>query len=302
MVEEMKEARRQAPQAIIMSVYLGAVTGFCFLVAICFCIGDIEATASSSTGVPLIQIFYDSTGSIGGACALTSLITVIVIVCANSLMAEGSRAVFAFARDRGLPFSSVFSRVESKSKVPVYAILLTTVVQIAFNSIYFGTLTGFETVITVATEGFCESDMSDMEQARLLILTDLSYAMPLLARLLSRITDPKNPAHKAGLSGPYNLGKWGLPLNLLGLVFLLFNSIIFNFPTINPVDSEDMNYTSAAVGVVMLISFITWMTTGRKHFTGPEAGNIGGAVQHVEGVEAAISGEHGHKEKKEHGL
>lgn len=155
MVEEMKDARREAPRAIVLSVYIGAVTGFVFLVAVCFCIGDIEATASSTTGVPLIQIFYDSTGSVRGTQALTSLITIIVVVCANSLMAEGSRSVFAFARDRGLPFSDVFSKVESKKQVPIYAILLTAIVQIAFNSIYFGTVTGFTTVITVATEGFC---------------------------------------------------------------------------------------------------------------------------------------------------
>lgn len=30
-----------------------------------------------------------------------------------------------------------------------------------------------------------------------------------------------------------------------------------------------MNYTSAALGVIALISLLTWITTGRKAFTGP---------------------------------
>lgn len=30
-----------------------------------------------------------------------------------------------------------------------------------------------------------------------------------------------------------------------------------------------MNYTSAAIGVIGMISLVTWLTTGRKHFTGP---------------------------------
>lgn len=30
-----------------------------------------------------------------------------------------------------------------------------------------------------------------------------------------------------------------------------------------------MNYTSAALGVIGVISLITWITTGRKKFTGP---------------------------------
>lgn len=35
-----------------------------------------------------------------------------------------------------------------------------------------------------------------------------------------------------------------------------------------------MNYTSAAIGVVALISLVTWFTTGQKHFTGPGGMNV----------------------------
>jgi choline transport protein len=157
MTEEIKNARKQAPRAIVMSVYIGAVTGFIFLISLCFCIGDLETTASTPTGVPAIEIFFNSTQSVAGASTLASFISVIVLVCANSLMAEGSRAVYAFARDHGLPFSTTFSKVWPKTAVPVYAVILTVVVQIAFNSIYFGTLTGFNTVISIATQGFCKS-------------------------------------------------------------------------------------------------------------------------------------------------
>ena len=253
MTEEMKNASREAPKAIIMSVYIGAITGFIFLISVCFCIGDISSTASSTTGVPLIQIFYDSTGSVVGACFLSSLIVVIVLVCANALLAEGSRSLFAFARDNGLPFSSLFAKVESKRQVPVYAILLACAVQMALNSIYFGTLTGFNTVISIATEGFY-----------------LSYAMPLLARILAWFTgDTKN------LPGPYNLGRYGVVMNGIGLIFLVFTSITFNFPTLAPVDSDNMNYTSAAIGIIGLISIVTWLISGRKAFTGPQtAGTV----------------------------
>lgn len=155
MQEELVNARKQAPRAIIMSVYIGAVTGFVFLISLSFCMGDLESTAGTSTGVPVIEIFYHSTGSIAGASALASLISVIALVCANSLMAEGSRAVYAFARDHGLPFSRTFSKVSPTRQVPVYALLLTCVVQMAFDSIYFGTTTGFNTIISIATQGFC---------------------------------------------------------------------------------------------------------------------------------------------------
>lgn len=70
------------------------------LIALCFCIGDIEATASTSTGVPVIEIILNSTQSVPGATCLCALITVIVSGASNSLTAEGGRAVYAFARDR----------------------------------------------------------------------------------------------------------------------------------------------------------------------------------------------------------
>lgn len=156
MTEEMKSASKEAPKAIVLAVVLGAVTGFAFLLTLCFCIGDIEETARSSTGVPVIQIIYDSTDNKAATCILISMIAVIVIVAGNNLLAEGSRAVYAFARDNGLPFSKVLSKVESRNQVPVNAVLLTLAVQLALDAIEFGTTTGFETVISIATEGFCE--------------------------------------------------------------------------------------------------------------------------------------------------
>lgn len=157
MTEEMTHASRDAPRAIVLSVGIGAVTGFVFLLTLCFCIGDISTTADSSTGVPVIQIFYDSTNSKVGTCFMASMITVIMFVSTISLVADGSRSLFAFARDHGLPFSGVLSRVDQKKHVPIYAIIVTVIIQMAFNSIYFGTVTGFNTVASIATTGFCKS-------------------------------------------------------------------------------------------------------------------------------------------------
>jgi len=155
MTEEMTHASRDAPKAIILSVIMGTVTGFVFLLTLCFCMGDIETTANSTTRVPVIQIFYDSTYSKVGTCVLASMIVVIIMATSISLVAEGSRSVYAFARDYGLPFARLLSRVEPKKRIPLYAIILTVVVQLFLNAIYFGTETGFETVISIATTGFC---------------------------------------------------------------------------------------------------------------------------------------------------
>ena len=105
--------------------------------------------------MPLIAIFQNATGSVGGALALTILITIIALVSLAFLMAQSSRVVFSFARDRGLPFSGIISRVHPTLHVPVYAILTVLIINMALMSIYFGTITGFNTVLAISTEAFC---------------------------------------------------------------------------------------------------------------------------------------------------
>jgi choline transport protein len=63
----------------MLSVYVGAITGFNFLIAVCFCIGEINVVTYSTTGVPLIQIYFDSTGSLVASCILATLIVIIDI-------------------------------------------------------------------------------------------------------------------------------------------------------------------------------------------------------------------------------
>ena len=59
-----------------------------------------------------------------------------------------------------------------------------------------------------------------------------------------------------------------------GLLYLVFAIITFNFPSVYPVEPDNMNYTSAAVGVSVVIAALTWFTTGRRQYTGPERGGI----------------------------
>jgi len=46
-------------------------------------------------------------------------------------------------------------------------------------------------------------------------------------------------------------------VNFVGLTYLLFECITFNFPSVYPINSENMNYTSEAVGAFKLIAAIT---------------------------------------------
>jgi choline transport protein len=103
----------------------------------------------------------------------------------------------------------------------------------------------------------------------MLMYPDLSYLMPLGSRILAHYS-----GKKTRLEGPYSLGRWGIVLNVIGFLYLAFVCVVSNLPSLNPVTSENMNYTSAATGLVMLVSLVFWILRGRKKFTGPDDGNL----------------------------
>jgi choline transport protein len=111
MAEEVRDASRTVPRVMISAVVLNGIMGFVTVITFCFCITDLEAALSSSTGYPFIEVFYASTGSKAGTTVMVLILVLLIICCDISMVATASRQAFAFARDDGLPFSHVWSRV-----------------------------------------------------------------------------------------------------------------------------------------------------------------------------------------------
>lgn len=113
-------------------------------------------------------------------------------------------------------------------------------------------------------------------------LLDVSYGLVLFSRLLGYWCNH----HTSSFTGAYSLPlPVSIAFNAIGVIFLLFASITFNFPSEAPVTSSSMNYTSAAIGLVTLLSIVTWFTTAAKNFAGPS--DVRDLI--VEGVENSSS-------------
>lgn len=108
---EMKDAPRKVPQSMVLSVLVNSLLAFAFVLVLLFFMGDPVAALMTPTGYPVIEIYLQATGSIAGATVLTCFIIVPAAVCQFSIFASVTRLVWAFARDKGLPFSSFFSVV-----------------------------------------------------------------------------------------------------------------------------------------------------------------------------------------------
>ncbi|KAF8850224.1 hypothetical protein BDZ45DRAFT_751936 [Acephala macrosclerotiorum] len=71
--EEIPNHRKNVPKAIIYPLLMGLITAFPFTCACMFSIVDLDAVLGTATGLPLIKIYYQGTGSKGAALMFMAL-------------------------------------------------------------------------------------------------------------------------------------------------------------------------------------------------------------------------------------
>lgn len=102
MVEEIPAPRRNAPLAIWLSVVIGAISGFLFMVVCLFCIQDLDTVINAD--LPFMQLVQDAIGLQGGA-VLLALFIFNGLGQGISIFTTGSRLTWGFARDGMLDYS-----------------------------------------------------------------------------------------------------------------------------------------------------------------------------------------------------
>ncbi|KAI1798916.1 amino acid transporter [Daldinia bambusicola] len=263
MIEEIPQPHVKGPRIMLACIGIGMITGFIFLSCLLFCVNDIDTVIESSAG-PLLQIFMDSTRSPAGSVCLLMFPLVCMLFTSTTLMTTSSRMSYAFARDRGLPFSRIFAQVHPQLDVPLNALLWTAAWVVVFGCIFLGSSSTFNAITSASV-----------------VALGVTYAIPPCINVLrGRRMLPENRAFKLP-------GVLGWVLNLVGIGWTILTTVLFVFPPEIPVTSENMNYCIVAFGVILLISVVTWMFDGRKNYAGPHV-EVEGLEGKVEGVEAVL--------------
>jgi choline transport protein len=71
------------------------------------------------------------------------------------------------------------------------------------------------------------------------------------------------------LPSKFDLGKWGLPINLIALMFLFFFWMFTFFPVGPHPKMVDMNWASLGYGCVLIFAVVYYVIRGRHVYTGP---------------------------------
>ncbi|KAF4984097.1 hypothetical protein FZEAL_636 [Fusarium zealandicum] len=244
MCEEVQNPEREVPKAIVLSVAAAGVTGIIYLVPILFVLPDVKMLLEVANSQPIGTLFKTVTGSAAGGFGLLFLILGILMFAGIGALTAASRCTWAFARDGAVPGWRLFSRVNHRLDMPVWALILSTVVDCLLGCIYFGSSAAFNSFTGVAT-----------------ICLSTSYGVPVLVSLVRK--------RKMVKHSPFSLGKFGPIINMISIVWICFAVIIFCMPVSLPVDAASMNYASVVFAGFAAIAFIWYFAYARKHFTGP---------------------------------
>lgn len=245
MCEEVQSPEREVPKAIVLSVIAAGITGLIFLIPVLFVLPDVDTLLSVANGQPIGLIFKTATGSAGGGFGLLFLILGIWLFAGVGALTASSRCTYAFARDGAIPGSGLWSKVNKRFGIPLWALTLSAVVDCLLGLIYFGSTAAFSSFTGVATICLCTS-----------------YGLPILVSVLR---GRKHVQHAS-----YSLGKFGFVMNITTLLWIVLAIFLFCMPTnLAGLDSATMNYASVVFAGFAAISLLWYVVWGRKHFSGP---------------------------------
>lgn len=124
MAEECGDPTTKLPKAISLCVPVGGIAGLFFIIPICATMPALEDILTAPVGQALPYIFGVVMDSPGGGLGLTFLVLVITLFCSISITVAASRCTWAFARDKALPLSRLWSKVDVRHGTPIWALTL----------------------------------------------------------------------------------------------------------------------------------------------------------------------------------
>jgi amino acid transporter len=137
-------------------------------------------------------------------------------------------------------------QVSPRFKIPLNALALNSVINALLALINLGSSVALAALMSLPLAGLM-----------------ISYFLPILLLTIRKLKG-EHPRY-----GPFKLGRWGLPINLVALCFCTYFAFWWVFPTAYPVTSMNMNYAGPIFIALVLLVLVDWFTTGKTRFEVP---------------------------------
>ncbi|KAI0482598.1 amino acid transporter [Xylariaceae sp. FL0804] len=256
--EEVADAGLVVPRCMFWSFVYNTAGGVVMLVTMLFCMGPLEAAVASD--VPYLLLF-NNTGSAALSLALNVVLFLLIYLGNITALAACAREMWAFARDRGLPWARWIGHMDgtgtggdggdggrnsNKTPVPEHAVYVTSALCVVLALIQLGSTLAFNIVVSLSVLGLMSTYM-------------ISIGCVFLKRLRA---EPLPHAR-------WSLGRWGTAINGFALFYSAFLIVFCCFPTFLPVDAGTANWAPAVWGAVIVVSGVMYAVYGKHHYTPP---------------------------------
>jgi amino acid transporter len=193
LAEETRDPRRAAPKAVLYSIVGAFIIGGVFLLGTLMAIPNMHTAITANGGLGWSPAnVIEANFSSGFATLYLLVVSAAIFVCCLSILAATIRLCFGMARDNRLPFSRPLARVSPGLHTPIWTCI---------------------TVAVLAAVPFIEYSGAGIIAIAATAMIYFSYFLGNIAILRARLGGwPK-------ASAPFRLGRWGLVVNVLGLLY-----------------------------------------------------------------------------------
>ncbi|TQW03075.1 GABA permease [Cordyceps javanica] len=252
MAEEVRNASVSIPRVMMATWVFNYITIFVALVTIAYHMPDIGLALEDATGYPVIFVLRNSM-PLPWLNVVLVVILLLLIFGNLSYLASVTRDLFAFARDKGLPFSDWIGKVDPKRSIPTNACVVTGTTTALLSLVYIGSPVAFYAVISLSTVAILQC-----------------YCLSIGCLLWRRIAYPETLPPAA-----FSLGVWGVPVNTAAVLFSFYSFFWCFWPQQSSVTAGAFNWASPLFVLIGIIALAYYFMGGRKRYHGP--------VVHVQG-------------------
>lgn len=276
--EEVEDASLVVPRAMWYSYIGNVLLGLIMLITMLFCIGPLENVVSSlcalqmfvdadamqlESDIPYL-ILFNNTGSPGLSIFLNVVLFLLIYAGNITALATCAREVFAFARDKGLPFSKVMAHMDPKWNIPFNAVYITSIGVVLLSLINLGSTLAvrkrpYDPFIQQADTSYQFNIIVSLSLLGLLSTYLISIGCVLLKRIKGESLPPAR----------WSLGRYGLAVNAFAFIYCAFIIVFSCFPTSLPEDLGSANWAPLVWVGVIVISVMFYVLYGKRHYTAP---------------------------------
>jgi amino acid transporter len=248
MAEEAKDSSRTVPVTLLVGYTVNVALGFLVLMACIYTIGPLEAALNNpnSTGFIFIDILFNSTQNYRGVNFMAAVLIFNLTASSIAGLAAASRQLWAFARNKGVPFATWFAPAQLPFDIPIHAIIFCLILPIAIVLINIGSSEALGILLSIYNSALVGS-----------------YIITICCVLLHRLQSRELPKAR------YSLGKWGIFVNSVALIFLIPMFVFSFFPPVPKPTGVNMNWAIVLVGGIVALASAYYVVWGRKTFTPP---------------------------------